>query len=737
MSRVAAMLGALLLSLNPFGAQGLQEAPTIALESGSTVEREFDGEDIHSYMLNLGGAPFLRLVLEQLSGNMALTLVGPHGDVSEEVDDAYWGDFEVLQTKAAEPGIYRLQVRSLWGAGARYSLRFEARTAEQQASFEERRLAEARAAGDWIRQNLIPLTTVEPGHGFADLEPLRTVVGDARIVGLGEATHGSREFFQLKHRIFEFLVTEMGFNVFAIEANMAEAMAINRYVLTGDGDPDRALAGLQLWPWDTEEVLALIEWMRRYNADPEHSRKVKFYGVDAQNTPRAARVTLDYLQEVDPAVAIPARETLEPALNPYRAWRLVGLPPTRLSQITTSIQELARTVDSRREEYIARSSETEWELARRHLQALAQALYLRIGGTFADGVARNLELSNRDRSMAENLAWALEHEGRDSKAVYWAHNYHVSTTPGAAGTHLQEMYGDQFRAFGFSFDRGQFQARNGGGDGTLRAFRVGPAPPGSIPGQFAATGVPIAALDLRALPDTGLVAGWFGSLQARRFVGSGFNENNPDSFWQLRPVPDVFDALLFVGETTAARSTPTGRRGPSLPPIADAPVNLSFEDGLPGEWPAGWIQPDGIARVEWNVEISREDAVDGVQALTIERDSGPVYGETSGGLRQKVDATPYRGSRVTFRASVRIEDADPAASKGYLWLQVTRPAEPWSVPVLSEYMDDRPITAGDWREYEITADVPDEADVIWIGIAFVGPGRAWVDDVAIEGERGL
>src|SRR4051794_4032483 len=72
----------------------------------------------------------------------------------------------------------------------------------------------------WIRANAVPLKTVEARHGFDDMQPLRRIIGDARIVSLGEATHGSREFFQLKHRMLEFLATEMGFTIFSIEANM-------------------------------------------------------------------------------------------------------------------------------------------------------------------------------------------------------------------------------------------------------------------------------------------------------------------------------------------------------------------------------------------------------------------------------------------------------------------------------------------------------------------------------------
>jgi erythromycin esterase len=138
---------------------------------------------------------------------------------------------------------------------------------------------------DWIASHAIRLETVEARHGFDDLQPLKKVIGSARIVALGEATHGTREFFQLKHRLLEFLATEMGFTIFSIEASMPESYRVNDFVLTGEGDPARLLKGMYFWTWNTEEVLDMILWIREFNQSG--TGRLEFTGFDMQ-TPTAA-----------------------------------------------------------------------------------------------------------------------------------------------------------------------------------------------------------------------------------------------------------------------------------------------------------------------------------------------------------------------------------------------------------------------------------------------------------------
>ena len=123
------------------------------------------------------------------------------------------------------------------------------------------------------------------------------MVGDARIVALGEATHGTREFFQLKHRMLEFLATEMGFTIFSIEANMPEAYRLNDYVLHGKGDPKALLAGMYFWTWNTEEVLAMIEWMREFNKSGK--ARLQFTGFDMQYPGVASANVREFVEQYD------------------------------------------------------------------------------------------------------------------------------------------------------------------------------------------------------------------------------------------------------------------------------------------------------------------------------------------------------------------------------------------------------------------------------------------------------
>ncbi|HEX2223480.1 MAG TPA: erythromycin esterase family protein, partial [Thermoanaerobaculia bacterium] len=245
---------------------------------------------------------------------------------------------------------------------------------------------------NWLRQRVTPLDSVLAGSGFADLQPLKQAIGDARIVSLGEGTHGTREFFQMKHRLFEFLVEEMGFTHFALEAGMPEADRINNYVLYGIGDPAELVEGMRFWIWNTQEVLDLVLWMRQYNASGKGP--VRFAGFDMQFSWIAANNLYSFLRQAEPAYAAEAL----PILN-----QLIRVELTRRAtpaDLAAARRFYDRIVD-KRTEYLAlgySAERVDWMI--QNARILVQFCEVTSAGLSAAIV--------RDRFLAENTAWILD-----------------------------------------------------------------------------------------------------------------------------------------------------------------------------------------------------------------------------------------------------------------------------------------------------------------------------------------
>ncbi len=566
----------------------------------------------------------------------------------------------------------------------------------------------------WLASHAIRLRTVEAGNGFADMQPLRQLVGGARVVALGESTHGTREFFQLKHRMLEFLVADMGFTVFGIEATMPEAFAINEYVLTGKGNPARALAGLYFWTVNTEEVLDMIRWMRQYNADHRHVKKVKFYGFDMTAAPLAAKVTLSYLRKVDIEQATGAEQALAWLANPIMVD--ANVLTDKRAEASTAIRTALGRFDAHKSEYVGKTSEHEWAVARLHGNIVAQYLEMRKGP----------RASIRDSSMAANIRWILDHEGPETKMVVWAHNGHVSTGPTSdgMGNHLRSAFGPEMVVFGFAFNQGSFQAIHVP-FGILRAHTVGPAPSGSLDEALAVAGLQMAAVDLRALPTKGIVAQWFATPQQARDVGSGYTDDPADAgyFLRSRVTPKAFDALLFVEKTSAARPNPNSFNL-ARPPVIGQPTNLDFETGTPGNAPDGWNTT--LVGLGFESTTTEDRPASGKRAAILKRVPQNYYGERAGSLTQLIDATAYRGKRVRLRV-MALTDALGAGNHAYVRLEIGNPDG-----VGFDNLIGQPVESTAWRSYEIEADVPNGARTIKYGVYLIGIGRVWLDAVSID-----
>lgn len=394
----------------------------------------------------------------------------------------------------------------------------------------------------WLRSSAIPLKTSNPNVPLDDMRALRSVVGDARIVAMGEATHGTHEFFQMKHRMLEFLVEKMGFTVFAIEANWPESLAVNDYVLNGKGDPAAALAGMYFWTWNTEEVLDMIHWMRKYNEGPAHTKKLQFLGFDMQIARVAVSNVKEYLDRVDPKQARIATTVLAPLADEKSELAYGNKPEQSRTQTAEGIKSLMTMLDERKNDYVSATSEREWIQARHNLDIVKQAEELHSSKT--QGV--------RDYYMAQNVKWILDNQPSGTKVMLWAHNGHVwtaSTTRGdPMGKVLRQIYGREMVVCGFSFDQGSFRARSAPALPHRDTFLLGFAPADSLDAALAATGLPLFAVDLRAAP-AGIVRDWFHALHPMRSIGAVYMESIPNAY--LTPVaPDSFDVIFFVDQTS-------------------------------------------------------------------------------------------------------------------------------------------------------------------------------------------
>ena len=205
----------------------------------------------------------------------------------------------------------------------------------------------------WPIELAAGLDSVEAGNGFDDLQAFGAMIGDARVVGLGEPTHGSREVFQLKHRLVEYLAERKGFSVFAIEASAPDTEHVNRYVLEGVGDSRDVIARMGFWTWHTQEVHDLVVWMRAWKLERERAgdpRRLTFRGFDMQDGQSAMDEVLGFLESADEQLAREVADAYDrcaravPAPDPFGAAALV-LPAEGLHGKRLTLSGWVRTED--------------------------------------------------------------------------------------------------------------------------------------------------------------------------------------------------------------------------------------------------------------------------------------------------------------------------------------------------------------------------------------------------------
>ncbi len=204
-----------------------------------------------------------------------------------------------------------------------------------------------------IASRLVPLSTVIPGGDYKDLGVIGAAIGESRVVAMGEATHGTREFFQMKHRVFRYLAEKKGFKIFALEASMPDCIAMDRFVTKGEGDPKAALANQGFWTWNTQEVLDLLLWMREFNKGKDAKEQLRVYGFDMQSKSGA----IDYFSKLDS----PDEETWwiemdESRFTAEQKAEVRGRAESLLNKVSPADQPMARMIL----QCLLQADENEW-----------------------------------------------------------------------------------------------------------------------------------------------------------------------------------------------------------------------------------------------------------------------------------------------------------------------------------------------------------------------------------------
>jgi erythromycin esterase-like protein len=350
---------------------------------------------------------------------------------------------------------------------------------------------------DAIREAAHPLT-----GGLDDYDPLLDLVGDARIVLLGEASHGTHEFYRERDRITHRLIEEKGFTAVAVEADWPDAYRVNRWVRgTGrDRTAFDALGGFlrfPRWMWRNRDVLAFIQWLRAHNAShAAPGSQVGFYGLDLYSLFASMDEVISFLDKVDPEAAKRARyryscfDAFGENTQAYGYAAEFGLTRSCEDQAVQQLLELQRRASElAQSEGLVPEDELFYAEQNARLVKNAEEYYR----TMFRGRVDSWNL--RDAHMAETLEALighLERKGKGAKVVVWEHNSHIGDARATAmgdmgewniGQLTRERFGNETVLVGFSTYHGTVTAASDW-DAPAERKQVRPGLPGSFEALF-------------------------------------------------------------------------------------------------------------------------------------------------------------------------------------------------------------------------------------------------------------
>jgi erythromycin esterase-like protein len=416
-----------------------------------------------------------------------------------------------------------------------------------------------RQAIDAVRQAAVWFEPAPDGFG-----PLMDTIGDASLVLVGEASHGTHEFYQTRAELTKALIVSKGFNLVAVEADWPDAYRVNRWVRHASDDANAEMAlddftRFPRWMWRNRDVVAFLEWLRQHNGAKKAAARVGFYGLDLYSLHTSIEAVLQYLRKVDPEAAERARyrygcfEHFGEDTQAYGYAAKLGLSRSCERDVLEQLVDLRR----RAAEYANRDGRIaadEYFFAEQNARLVrnAEQYYRAMFG----GRAESWNL--RDTHMMETLEALLAHTRQVAgrvRAVVWAHNSHLgdarATEMGDGGELnlgqlVRQKHGRDARLIGFSTHTGTVTAASNW-DEPAQKKRVRPSLPGSYERLFHEAGVKQFLLLLGEQANGPLAAP-----RLQRAIGVIYRpETERLSHYFRARLPQQFDAMLHVDETQA------------------------------------------------------------------------------------------------------------------------------------------------------------------------------------------
>jgi erythromycin esterase len=400
-----------------------------------------------------------------------------------------------------------------------------------------------------------------PLESDSDLDPLLDAIGDASYVLLGEASHGTSEFYTWRTRLSKRLIEERGFSFIGVEGDWPDCYRVNRYVKAmpdSGSDASSVLHAFERWPtwmWANREVIELVEWLREHNARLPDERKVGFYGLDVYSLWDSMRAVMEYLQRIDPQFAAAAKRAyncFEPYAEDVQEYaRATALVPTSCEDEAIAV---LRELRSRAPQFREDGREGFFNAEQNALVAKNAELYYR---TMVRGGPASWNV--RDHHMVETLDRLVKHHGPNAKAIVWEHNTHIGdarfTDMARAGMVnvgqlvRQAHERDGVMLVGFGTHRGTVIAAEEWGE-PMERMRLPAARPGSFEEAMYDAAVGDALLIFNGADDGGVPG--LGEPIGHRAVGVVYDPDH-ERWGNYVPtiVPRRYDSFLYIEETRA------------------------------------------------------------------------------------------------------------------------------------------------------------------------------------------